>query len=90
MKLLTKHVTFLLSVPVFTLESSLSNPRSEKLTSNHTPEYGEQGGDNFQTLIHNNSQETKSLRGQLGALQRQVCCLYVTHCIEKHDEHNTY
>ncbi|KAI3356603.1 hypothetical protein L3Q82_017803 [Scortum barcoo] len=49
---------------VFTLESSLSNPRLEKLTS-YQP-------DNLQALLQNNSQETKTLWGQLWVLKSQV------------------
>lgn len=52
---------------VFMLESSLSNPKSEKLTFSHIS----QGDDILQTL-HNNSQETKTLSGHLWALQSQV------------------
>uniref|UniRef100_A0A4W6E1B8 Macrophage receptor with collagenous structure n=1 Tax=Lates calcarifer TaxID=8187 RepID=A0A4W6E1B8_LATCA len=62
---------------VFTLESSLSNSRSEKLSSNHIPLGGDQEEDNFQTLIHNNSQETKTLRNRISALQSQVNSLCV-------------
>uniref|UniRef100_UPI0037E7ECD9 macrophage receptor MARCO n=1 Tax=Semicossyphus pulcher TaxID=241346 RepID=UPI0037E7ECD9 len=57
---------------VFTLESLLSNPRLEKQTSNHIPGDRAQGDDNLQTLLRNNSQETKTLKGRLGALQSQV------------------
>ncbi|XP_044073246.1 macrophage receptor MARCO [Siniperca chuatsi] len=57
---------------VFTLESSLSDPRLEKLMSNDIPLGREQGDDNLQTLLHNNSQETKTLRGHLWALKSQV------------------
>ncbi|CAJ1078577.1 macrophage receptor MARCO [Xyrichtys novacula] len=56
---------------VFKLESSLSNPRQEKQTSNHiTPDGQEET--NFETLLRNNSQETKDLRGRLGVLQTKV------------------
>ncbi|XP_070694224.1 macrophage receptor MARCO [Pempheris klunzingeri] len=57
---------------VFTLESSLSNPKLEKLMSNHIPLGGEQDGDNFQTLLQNSSRETSTLKGHLWALQSQV------------------
>ncbi|XP_059199598.1 macrophage receptor MARCO [Centropristis striata] len=57
---------------VFTLESSLSNPRLEKQISNHIPLGGDHGDDNIQTLLYNNSQEAKTLRGQLGALTNKV------------------
>ncbi|KAK2839379.1 hypothetical protein Q5P01_013119 [Channa striata] len=57
---------------VFNLESSLSNPILEKLTSSHIPLNGEQAGDRLQTLIYNNSQEAKILKGHLWALQSQV------------------
>nr|QZR93779.1 macrophage receptor with collagenous structure [Paralichthys olivaceus] len=56
---------------VFTLESSLSSPSMEKLTDNHIPLDGDQHED-FHTLIHNNSQDTKTLRGHLWALQNQL------------------
>ncbi|XP_060910023.1 macrophage receptor MARCO-like [Labrus mixtus] len=56
---------------VFTLESSLSNPQLGKQTSNHIPQDGDVG-DNFQILLHNNSQETKNLRSNVSALQSQV------------------
>uniref|UniRef100_A0A3P8U9P3 Macrophage receptor with collagenous structure n=1 Tax=Amphiprion percula TaxID=161767 RepID=A0A3P8U9P3_AMPPE len=52
---------------VFTLESSLSNPKSEKLMFSHIS----LGDDTLQTLL-NNSQETKTLSGHLWALQSQV------------------
>lgn len=73
-----KHIcSFFLCVPVFTLESLLSNPRLEKLTSNHILlGGGEQSDDNLQTLLHNSSQETKTLRGNLWALQSQVLLLF--------------
>lgn len=57
---------------VFTLESSLSNPRLEKLKSSYIPLSREQGDDNIQTLLYNNSQETKTLRSHLWALKSQV------------------
>ncbi|XP_060910025.1 macrophage receptor MARCO-like isoform X2 [Labrus mixtus] len=56
---------------VFTLESSLSNPQLGKQTSNHIPQDGDVG-DNFQILLHNNSQETKNLRSNVSALQSQM------------------
>ncbi|XP_035030082.1 macrophage receptor MARCO [Hippoglossus stenolepis] len=56
---------------VFTLESSLSGARMEKLTDNRIAPDGDQHED-FKTLIHNNSQETKTLRGHLWALQNQL------------------
>uniref|UniRef100_A0A3B4VIU7 SRCR domain-containing protein n=1 Tax=Seriola dumerili TaxID=41447 RepID=A0A3B4VIU7_SERDU len=57
---------------VFRLDASLSNPSTERLTSNHISLGGEHGEDNLQTLIHNNSRETRTLRGYLSALQSQV------------------
>lgn len=57
---------------VFKLESSLSNPRLEKLKSGYIPLSGEQEDDNIQTLLYNNSQETKTLRSHLWALKNQV------------------
>ncbi|XP_029315744.1 macrophage receptor MARCO [Cottoperca gobio] len=59
---------------VFTLQSSLSNPRLEKLKSN-IPLGGGEGDVNIQTLLYNNSQETKTLRGYLWALKSQVSSL---------------
>ncbi|KAM6978454.1 uncharacterized protein marco [Tautogolabrus adspersus] len=56
---------------VFTLESSLSNPRLEKQTANHIPQDGDLGN-NFQILLRNNSQETKNLKANVSALQSQV------------------
>uniref|UniRef100_A0A8C4IF88 Macrophage receptor with collagenous structure n=1 Tax=Dicentrarchus labrax TaxID=13489 RepID=A0A8C4IF88_DICLA len=56
---------------VFTLESSLYKPRLEKQTSNHILD-GDQSDASLQTLIHNNTQEAKTLRGDLRALQSQV------------------
>ncbi|XP_062257889.1 macrophage receptor MARCO [Platichthys flesus] len=56
---------------VFKLESSLSGARMEKLTDNHIAPDGDQHED-FKALIHNNSQETKTLRGHLWALQNQL------------------
>ncbi|XP_069580616.1 macrophage receptor MARCO [Brachyistius frenatus] len=53
---------------VFTLESSPAHPRTEKLMSNHSFP----GDDSFQSLIHNCSQEIRSQRGHLWALQSQV------------------
>ncbi|XP_030580307.1 macrophage receptor MARCO [Archocentrus centrarchus] len=53
---------------VFTLEALLHNPTSEKLTSNHIS----LDDQNFHTVIQNNSQETKNLRGHLWALESQV------------------
>uniref|UniRef100_A0A3B4WD30 SRCR domain-containing protein n=1 Tax=Seriola lalandi dorsalis TaxID=1841481 RepID=A0A3B4WD30_SERLL len=57
---------------ILMLDASLSNPSTERLTSNHIPLGGEHGEDNLQTLIHNNSRETRTLRGYLTALQSQV------------------
>ncbi|XP_034418124.1 macrophage receptor MARCO isoform X2 [Cyclopterus lumpus] len=54
---------------VIKLGSSLSNPRLERLTSNP---FGEEGDDHIQTLLYNNSLETKTLRGHLWALKSQV------------------
>ncbi|XP_054471094.1 macrophage receptor MARCO [Anoplopoma fimbria] len=56
---------------VIMLETSLSNPRLEKLISSHIP-LDEQGDDNIQTLLYNNSQETKTLGGYLCVLKSQV------------------
>ncbi|XP_072253899.1 uncharacterized protein marco isoform X2 [Leuresthes tenuis] len=50
---------------VFTLKSSLTNPTQLRMMTT-------QDDDNLQTLIHNNSQETKTLRGHLWVLQSQV------------------
>ncbi|XP_035460250.2 macrophage receptor MARCO [Scophthalmus maximus] len=56
---------------VFTLELSL-HPRTEKLVDHRVPQGGAAGEDDIQTLIHNNSQETRTLRGHLWALQSQL------------------
>ncbi|XP_041638344.1 macrophage receptor MARCO-like [Cheilinus undulatus] len=56
---------------VFKLESFQSDPQSAKQMSNHIPVDGDLGN-NFQTLLQNNSQETKNLRSRLWALQSQV------------------
>ncbi|XP_024142948.1 macrophage receptor MARCO isoform X3 [Oryzias melastigma] len=53
---------------VFRLESSLEKPPSEKQKSDHVP----LKEDNFQDLLQNNTQETRSLRTGLWALQNQV------------------
>uniref|UniRef100_A0A3Q4HF37 SRCR domain-containing protein n=1 Tax=Neolamprologus brichardi TaxID=32507 RepID=A0A3Q4HF37_NEOBR len=53
---------------VFTLEASLARPRSEEQTSND----GSHGYESFQTLIQNNSQQTKNLRHHLWTLESQV------------------
>ncbi|XP_039455814.1 macrophage receptor MARCO [Oreochromis aureus] len=53
---------------VFTLEASLARPRSEGQTSND----GSHGYENFQSLIQNNSQETKTLRHHLWTLESQI------------------
>lgn len=58
-------------VLVFSLEASLGNPASERLTANHVPPEDQ----NLQTVVHNNSQETENLRGHLGALESQVASL---------------
>ncbi|XP_042351103.1 macrophage receptor MARCO isoform X2 [Plectropomus leopardus] len=60
---------------VSSLQSFLSNPRLEKLTSNHIPEGGEMEDVNIQTLVYNNSQEAKTLRSHLWALKSQVTSL---------------
>ncbi|NP_001290274.1 macrophage receptor MARCO [Larimichthys crocea] len=58
---------------VFTLDSSSSTLGAQKQTSNHIPQGGEPSGDDtLQTLVRNNSEETKTLRGQLWALDSQV------------------
>ncbi|XP_073329725.1 uncharacterized protein [Pagrus major] len=57
---------------VFTLQSLLSGPRTQKLTSNHISLGGEEDDEALQTLLRNNSQETKTLRSHLWALQSQV------------------
>ncbi|XP_035770536.1 macrophage receptor MARCO [Neolamprologus brichardi] len=53
---------------VFTLEASLARPRSEEQTSND----GSHGYESFQTLIQNNSQQTKNLRHHLWTLESQL------------------
>lgn len=81
---------FPISVPVFTLESSSSNPRLKKLTSNHIPLYGEPGDDNLQTLIHNNSQQTEILRGQIWALQGKVTLLFICNTLYSESVQNCF
>ncbi|XP_075335012.1 uncharacterized protein marco isoform X2 [Odontesthes bonariensis] len=53
---------------VFTLKSSPADPQPGRLKSDKTS----LDDDNLPTLIHNNSQETQTLRGQLWVLQSQV------------------
>ncbi|XP_068184809.1 macrophage receptor MARCO [Antennarius striatus] len=57
---------------VFKLESSLSSPQSQKLSSDHIPLGPEHSGDALQVLVQNNSQDTRNLRGRLRDLQSQV------------------
>lgn len=57
---------------VFTLDSSSSGPQLAKQTSNHISPVEDPNGGDLQTLIHNNTQETKTLRGHLQTLQNQV------------------
>ncbi|XP_031725790.1 macrophage receptor MARCO-like [Anarrhichthys ocellatus] len=66
--LLQTFLNAFLIYKVITLESSSSNPRLEKLTSNpiQSPD------DHIQTLLYNNSEETKTLKGHLWALESQV------------------
>ncbi|XP_034096197.1 macrophage receptor MARCO [Gymnodraco acuticeps] len=52
---------------VFTVESSVSEPRLERLMSRLPL-----GGDTFQTRLYNNSRDTETLRGLLWALKSQV------------------
>ncbi|KAM4609193.1 uncharacterized protein marco [Polymixia lowei] len=74
--ILLSGVNAFLLYRVLTLESSSSVSRSEKLTStNHIPLGGDYDNVDLNTLIRNNSQETKSLRGHLGTLQNQVSSL---------------
>ncbi|XP_068428707.1 macrophage receptor MARCO [Clinocottus analis] len=56
---------------VVMLESSLSDPRLEKLTSNHIPPVAK-GDEQLQSVLFNNSQETKTLRDHLWSLESQV------------------
>uniref|UniRef100_A0A3P9IUP3 Macrophage receptor with collagenous structure n=1 Tax=Oryzias latipes TaxID=8090 RepID=A0A3P9IUP3_ORYLA len=56
---------------VFVLESSLEKPLSEKQKSDLAPP----NEDNLQHLLQNSSQETRSLRTHLWALQNQVSSL---------------
>ncbi|XP_036966568.1 macrophage receptor MARCO-like [Acanthopagrus latus] len=57
---------------VFTLQSSVSGPRTQRLTSNDISLGGEDDDNVLQTLLRNNSQETKTLRSHLWTLQSQV------------------
>lgn len=66
-------VDFFLSVPVITMQTSLSNPKFNKLISNPLP----LGDDHIQTLVFNNSQETKTLKGHLQALKSQVLLMFI-------------
>lgn len=63
---------FSLCVTVFTLGSSLSDPRLQRLTSDPSSQGGGAGGESLQTLVLNNSQATRDLRGHLWTLQSQV------------------
>ncbi|XP_053184075.1 macrophage receptor MARCO isoform X2 [Scomber japonicus] len=54
---------------VFTMDSA-SSPRSDKQVSNHIPEEPSEGA--LQSLVLNNTKETKMLRGNLWSLQTQV------------------
>ncbi|KAM3607417.1 uncharacterized protein V6R79_007440 [Siganus canaliculatus] len=49
---------------VFSLGSSLSSPQTQKQTST--------GDENLQTLVHNNSRETRTLRDHVWTLESQV------------------
>nr|AGH27725.1 scavenger receptor cysteine-rich superfamily protein [Sciaenops ocellatus] len=58
---------------VYALDSLSSSIGAEKQTSNHVSQGGDlSGDDNLQTLVRNNSQETKTLKGHLWALDSQV------------------
>ncbi|XP_030284094.1 macrophage receptor MARCO-like [Sparus aurata] len=57
---------------VFSLQSSVSGPTTQKLTSNHISPGGEDDEEVLQILLRNNSQETKTLRSHLWTLQSQV------------------
>lgn len=59
----------LFSLPVVTLESSLSKPASQKLTSN------QDGEELLQVLVQNSSRESRTLRAQLWTLHTQVLLL---------------
>lgn len=62
----------LFSLPVVRLESSLSTPVSQKLTSNQLPQSSE---DLLQVLVQNSSQESRTLRAQMWTLHTQVLLL---------------
>ncbi|XP_029968682.1 macrophage receptor MARCO [Salarias fasciatus] len=53
---------------VFTLESSVAGPRTAKLSSNDITPID----NSLETLIHNNTEETRSLKGHLWSLESQV------------------
>ncbi|XP_075996393.1 uncharacterized protein LOC142990477 [Genypterus blacodes] len=58
---------------VCTLAPSVSSSLAAKQTSSkHIPLDGEQAGVDLQTLVQNNTQETKTLRGHVGSLQTQM------------------
>lgn len=72
MSLLKQTSYFSLRVTVFTLGSSLSDPRLQRLTSDLSSQGGVAGDGGLQTLVLNNSQATRDLRGRLWTLQSQV------------------
>lgn len=53
----------------------MSHPTSQRLTTNHIPEGQELGDEDVHTLLRNNSQETRTLRSDLWALESQVFLL---------------
>ncbi|KAM8748370.1 uncharacterized protein AB9X84_013535 [Acanthopagrus schlegelii] len=70
--LLSAIIIFLIS-KVVTLECQLSNIRSQKLTCSDICQGGGQKADEaLQTLVYNNSRETKTLWSQLWVLHSQV------------------
>ncbi|KAM9850639.1 uncharacterized protein ACBR49_005997 [Aulostomus maculatus] len=69
--LLQTALNVFLLYKVFTLESKLSDPRISKQISNPILP-GVEDSNGLQTIIYNNTQETKTLRGSLWALRTQV------------------
>lgn len=73
-----KRLFFSLPVSVVTLECQLSNLRSQKLTCSDVCQGGgRQVDETLQTLLLNNSQQTRILWSQLWVLQSQVLLMFL-------------
>ncbi|KAM8858152.1 LOW QUALITY PROTEIN: uncharacterized protein marco, partial [Synchiropus picturatus] len=57
---------------VFTLESSVHEPKTGRLTSSNENPPPDDGSGDLQVLVRNNTEETSSLRSRLWTLQNQV------------------